>query len=358
MMPIRHVLPGTVVLMSIFLCCLLLSSGFLQIDVVWRWSGVATDYADSRFLLSIDADSFKTSPILNAYTSIQFWLTQFALFSLTLITPLFRPRYALSIFCGYALVVGLAAVWVLPSIVYQAYVCLTLVAAGYGLFFLVSEAREKHLLTLLFSRFVPPALIQRFNLDQRAFYLDTEPKQLTILFCDIHSFTTISERMSPALLAQWLGEYFEVVTQVIELNHGTIDKYMGDSVMAIWGAPESQPNHANHALSAAHQIMSELAFLNRKLEAIGLPPVKVGVGVASGVCNVGIMGSHERRSYTVVGDVVNTAQRLEKLTRRYSTPILFNETTAVLATEWPSQELGSEYVRGRKRFVSIYKPKS
>ena len=137
-------------------------------------------------------------------------------------------------------------------------------------------------------------------------------KELTVMFCDLRGFTQMAENLEPAQLQHMLNDVFGRLTQLIVDRRGTVDKYMGDCVMAFWGAPVSMSNHAELAVLTALEITKTIKLINQEHRAMGLPVVKLGIGINTGQMCVGDMGSFMRRSYTVVGDAVNVASRLEE----------------------------------------------
>ena len=181
-------------------------------------------------------------------------------------------------------------------------------------------------------------------------------EQLTVMFCDLHGFTALVEHMPPLEVQALLNDVLSRFTQVIHAHGGTIDKYMGDSVMAFWGAPLPQPDHARRAIDAALDITASLAELNQRRAAAAQPPLAVGIGIHSGLMSVGNMGSDVRRAYTVVGDAVNLAARLQALARGYGVTLVASQATREQAASaghtW--QELDCVRVRGRHEAVHIY----
>lgn len=176
------------------------------------------------------------------------------------------------------------------------------------------------------------------------------------MFCDLHGFTSLAETMEPQALQTLLGEVLSHLTEVIQAHQGTIDKYIGDCVMAFWGAPVAMPDHARRAVDAAVAIVASLRDLNADHAARGLPAVSVGIGLNTGVMSVGNMGSDLRRAYTVIGDAVNLAARLEALSRVYEVDLVASQATrdAAAAAGHVWQELDRVRVKGRHQAVSIH----
>jgi adenylate cyclase len=187
--------------------------------------------------------------------------------------------------------------------------------------------------------------------------LGGEEREVTILFSDIRDFTTLSERMPPAELLALLNRYLDRMSGIIEKHGGVIDKYIGDAIMALFGAPVAAPDAADRALAAAREMDAALAALNRELAAEGRPPLAFGIGINTGPVVAGNMGSKSRLNYTVIGDGVNLASRLESLTKdpAYSTRIIISEATLrAVKHRPPVRELGEVRVKGKQEAVRIY----
>jgi len=184
----------------------------------------------------------------------------------------------------------------------------------------------------------------------------SDSRELTILFCDIKRFTSIAETLDPDRLRDWLNAYFGVVSRVIHQHGGTVDKYMGDSVMAFWGAPEASSTHAADSLHASRVIQDEVAVLSKQMQSLGLPPITIGIGIATGFANVGHMGSRYHMTYTAVGDPVNTANRLQRCTGYYDLSLVVSESTVEKVPEYLFRELDTVHVKGRQRFVRLFEP--
>jgi adenylate cyclase len=183
-----------------------------------------------------------------------------------------------------------------------------------------------------------------------------EKRNLTVLFSDVRGFTTISEGMDPRQLSDLMNAFLTPMTEIIHRNRGTIDKYMGDAIMAFWGAPVEDQSHAEHALTTAMEMIAELTSLRPEYIANGWPEIKIGVGLNTGEMNVGNMGSEFRMAYTVLGDVVNLGSRLEGLTKEYGVDVIISESTLAECSGWVARELDIVRVKGKKKPVRIYEP--
>ncbi len=224
---------------------------------------------------------------------------------------------------------------------------------SYGYFV---ESRSKRELAQLFGTYVPPELVNEMLLQPDSYSMKAASKELTVLFCDMRGFTKISEQMEPTALQALLNSVFSHLTDLIRSNRGTIDKYMGDCVMAFWGAPVDTPDHARLAVKTALQMARSVYQINEELRAQGLPAVGIGIGINTGVMCVGDMGSYVRRSYTVIGDAVNLGARLEGLSKSYAVDIVASDATRRAAPGFVWLELDRVRVMGKAQAVSVFTP--
>ncbi len=223
----------------------------------------------------------------------------------------------------------------------------------YGFFI---ESRGKRQLANLFGQYIPPELVDEMSASPQEFSLDGENREMTVLFSDVRGFTTISEGMDPKQLTQLMNALLTPMTRVIHKYRGTIDKYMGDAIMAFWGAPLADSEHARHALYAAMEMMDELKIMQADFRQRGWPEVNIGIGLNTGDMNVGNMGSEFRMAYTVLGDAVNLGSRLEGLTKEYGVNIIVSETTKAAIPEFVFRELDLVIVKGKHEPVAIFEP--
>jgi adenylate cyclase len=224
---------------------------------------------------------------------------------------------------------------------------------SYGFFI---EARSKAQITRLFGQYVPPELVDEMAKDPARYSLRGESKQMSVLFSDIVGFTSISEGLEAAQLAEMLNVFLSHQTRLIQQNKGTIDKYIGDAIMAFWGAPMSDDQHARDAVITGMAMQEALKELNPALQARGWPPVAIGVGVNTGRMSVGNMGSEFRMAYTVMADAVNLASRLEALTRQYGVGVLVGEVTRDACPDIVFRLIDRVKVKGKDKSVAIYQP--
>lgn len=218
------------------------------------------------------------------------------------------------------------------------------------------EAQGKRSITRLFGQYVPPDLVDEMAANPESISLEGRSKELTVLFSDVRDFTSISEGLSATELAALMNAYLTAMTALIHKHRGTIDKYMGDAIMAFWGAPMDDPQHARNALLSAMDMAAALHDLQRDFTARGWPAVKIGIGINTGIMNVGNMGSSFRMAYTVMGDAVNLGSRLEGLSKQYGVTIVVSESTRAAVPDFAYRCLDCVRVKGKLEPVRIYEP--
>ena len=224
---------------------------------------------------------------------------------------------------------------------------------SYGYFV---ESRSKRELANLFGTYVPPELVDEMVKDPDSYSMQATNRQMTVMFCDMRGFTKMSEQMEPLQLQSLLNGVFSRLTGLIRANRGTIDKYMGDCVMAFWGAPVETPEHAHLAVKSAMEMANAVRGINDEHRAKGISEIGIGIGVNTGNMCVGDMGSNIRRSYTVIGDAVNLGSRLEGLSKVYGVDIVVSESARKLAPDFGWQELDRVRVKGKEQAVAIFWP--
>lgn len=250
------------------------------------------------------------------------------------------------LYISYGLVMPLAAAGVMTVTAFA-------LNMSYGYFV---ETRSKRELANLFGTYVPPELVDEMVKDPDSYNMKATSRELTVMFCDMRGFTKMSEHMEPTKLQELLTGVFSSLTSVIRGNRGTIDKYMGDCVMAFWGAPVETPDHAHLAVKSAMEMANAVRDINLDHRARGLPDIGIGIGLNTGTMCVGDMGSNIRRAYTVIGDAVNLGSRLEGLSKVYGVDIVVSETTRKMAPEYAWQELDRVRVKGKEQAVAIFWP--
>ncbi|HTQ59786.1 MAG TPA: adenylate/guanylate cyclase domain-containing protein [Candidatus Solibacter sp.] len=216
------------------------------------------------------------------------------------------------------------------------------------------EEKEKRKVRTAFGQYLSPEVIRRLLVNPQL----VEPKKtaITVMFSDIRGFTSISEKLDAQELALFLNQYLSDMTRIVFKNNGTLDKYIGDAVMAFWGAPFEETGHASRACNAALEMMKRVRELQKQWEAQGKPSLEIGIGLNTGVASVGNMGSALRYGYTALGDTVNLSSRLEGLNKDYGTHIIVNETTYQAAKDdgFVFRELDLMRVKGKLQPVTIY----
>ncbi|HUU03346.1 MAG TPA: adenylate/guanylate cyclase domain-containing protein [Myxococcota bacterium] len=232
---------------------------------------------------------------------------------------------------------------------------LVVLFAGIAVYRYATEEREKSKIRHAFQFYLSKDVIEDVMRDTSKLKLGGERRELTVMFSDIRGFTTISEKLDPEALTELLNEYLTPMTEIVFAQHGTLDKYIGDALMAIFGAPLPFADHPHAACRAALEMMETLARLRQVWAERGLPEIDIGIGVNTGAMSVGNMGSASRFDYTVLGDNVNLASRLEGLNKVYHSHIIISEfTRAAVGGHFTCRELDAVQVKGKQRPVKIY----
>ncbi len=222
----------------------------------------------------------------------------------------------------------------------------------------VRETSNRRGMQAMFGQYVAPEHIKKLLSDQSAEdSFAGETKHMTVLFCDIRGFTKLSETLSAADLKNLLNRFFTPMTEIIFNHQGTIDKYVGDMIMAFWGAPLDDEQQESHAVHTALKMQTKVSEVNAVFTDEGLPPIGIGIGINSGPMNVGDMGSQYRRAYTVLGDSVNLGSRLESITKFYGVGILVSEATKDQVDDVLFREIDHIIVVGKEEPIRIYEPR-
>ena len=291
------------------------------------------------------------------------WIEGVALLAASLVLGLAVSR--LSLAAGFIVALALVAVFIgsaqvalarhglwqasaLPSLA----VVLTFIALSlyrYGLL-----DKERRHIGRAFSRYLSPQMVDRLVRDQALPELGGELRELTVLFSDLRGFTTFSERLEPAALTRVVNAFQSAATEAVLEFEGTVDKYIGDAIMAFWNAPLDQPNHAELACRAALRIQEKLDVVNRMLASEGLPALVAGIGINTGPCTVGNFGSSRRFDYSAMGDAVNIASRLEGETKKYGHAILLGPATKERVPSFATIPLERIQLRGRVESLEVF----
>ena len=279
---------------------------------------------------------------------------------LTMLLSKIRMRYFAPVSFGFILLFilinqiffnhyRLILLWVYPIL------NIAFIASGVFVHRYLTEGHEKRLLKQAFQRYLNPSVVDRIIENPESLKLGGEKKELTVLFSDIRGFTAISESLAPESLMRFMNQYLTAMTDIVMSNEGTLDKYIGDSVMAFYGAPQEQSDHAIRACHCALRMIKFLGKQQKVWQEQGLPVIRIGIGINTGQMVVGNIGSDKRFDYTVMGDHVNIASRLESLTKNYDANIIVSEYTQEKAKdEFDFRELGEVQIRGREKPIRIY----
>jgi adenylate cyclase len=312
---------------------------------------------------TVTANAMEQRFLLHDNRIIAFELLAIVLLPFLLALLLRRASGTLTGLLSFSLLVGLYAVtnfflfkylsWDM-SIVFPLAPLLISYTASEAYRNLVIERKGRYL-KMAFGSYVSPELVEEIVNNPDRLKLGGEKREITILFSDIRSFTTISESLQPEELVKLLNDYLSPMTRIVLEERGTLDKYIGDAVMAIFNAPLDVPGHAEHACHAAFKMLEKLAELNRQFASAGLPNIDIGIGINTGEAIVGNMGADIRFDYTAIGDNVNLASRLEGLNKYYGTRILVSAATKSRAGEgFFFREVDLVRVKGKKEPVAVY----
>tara|TARA_Y100001937_G_scaffold60623_1_gene82988 strand:+ start:1315 stop:3234 length:1920 start_codon:yes stop_codon:yes gene_type:complete len=220
-----------------------------------------------------------------------------------------------------------------------------------------TQSRLRQQIKKQFEHYLDPGMVKKLQKDPSLLKLGGETRTMTFLFCDIRGFTPISEKYkgNPAGLTKLINRFLTRMTDVIISNGGTIDKFMGDCIMAFWNAPIENKKHREMAVKSALEMTKALAELNVRLQAEGLPQINIGIGINTGDALVGNMGSEQRFDYSVIGDAVNLASRLESSSKTLGKTIVIGEDTRhTIETSYPFEYIDSITVKGKSEVVKVY----
>ncbi|NQS98786.1 MAG: CHASE2 domain-containing protein [candidate division Zixibacteria bacterium] len=226
---------------------------------------------------------------------------------------------------------------------------------GTGGYQFIAEQKEKRMIKGMFQHYLAKSLVDELIANPDKLKLGGDKKELTVFFSDIENFTSISESLIPEKLLEYLNEYLSAMTDIVLEYDGMLDKYIGDAIVAVWGAPIVRERHASLGCRASLQMQKRLAELRRSWKMEGKPEFKARIGLNTGFMTIGNVGSHQRLSYTVIGDVVNLASRLEGINKQYQTYIIISDSTyKEVRDEFQARELDLITVKGKTEPVLIY----
>jgi class 3 adenylate cyclase len=224
---------------------------------------------------------------------------------------------------------------------------------NYAYEMVLAKNKEKQIRNI-FQKYVPKNVIEQFEINPETMLIG-DNRRLAILFSDIRSFTTISETLTPEILVKSLNRYFEKLVEIIQDHNGIVDKYIGDAIMAFFGAPVKTDDDALKSVQAGLRMMSEIDIFNKGQKELGIPPFRTGIGINYGNVVVGNIGSERKMDYTVIGDTVNLASRLEGLSKYYHEPIIIADTLKhEIDNFYPCRLLDKVVVKGKTRAVEIF----
>jgi adenylate cyclase len=278
---------------------------------------------------------------------------------LAFLLPFLGPRATtlLAVIIPIVLIFGNNWVWMKTGLIIFILVPIILVvvlALFNTIFGYVFETRKRERIKEMFGQYVPEDHIDEMLQAKSNYALMGDDREMTVLFADIRNFTAISEPMTASELKDMLNEFFTPMTEIIFKHKGTIDKYIGDLIMAFWGAPLRDKRHAQHAISSALSMQKAVDNINPVFAERGWAKIEIGIGLNTGIMSVGDMGSKFRRNYTVLGDAVNLASRVEGLTKYYGVKIMVAENTIKNQTLFVFRQLDRVRVKGKKLGVAIY----
>jgi adenylate cyclase len=219
------------------------------------------------------------------------------------------------------------------------------------------EGRDKRYIQQAFGHYVSPRVVDQLMADPGTLSLTGEQRELTIMFSDIRDFTTISESMDSRDLGAFMNEYLTIMSDIVMAHNGTVDKFIGDAIMAFWGAPAHDPQHGVNAVRTALAMLEKLREMQGVWIHRNLPFIDMGVGINTGLVSVGNFGSKNRFDYTVMGDAVNLASRLEGANKNYATNIILSEfTKKAIGETFFCRYVDRVRVKGKEKAVEIYEP--
>jgi adenylate cyclase len=334
-------------------------------------TGIATDMHKSPYgdMFGIEHHANALNTILNQnfLVKLNVWQNILILLVIALILGFFLPR--LSIVMSIVITISLFLIYLVGSQVLfetkDVIFIYTIAILQIGITFafviayrVVTEQKEKKYIRQTFSKLVAKSVVDELLKDPEKLKLGGEKKLITVLFSDIRGFTSLTEKMQSETLVMHLNEYLEAMTNIVIKYEGTLDKYIGDAIMAFWGAPIPQENHALLACKAAVEMMQVLNSLNetwRNLKSDSKPPLNIGIGLNTGDMHVALMGSSSRMDYTLIGDNVNLGSRIEGINKEYRTNIIISEFTyQYVKDNVLVRELDLVRVKGKQYPVKLY----
>ena len=309
-------------------------------------AAVADDILSNRFLRA-GSDRVRVATVVAAGLGIglaatllpAWWATALTLLALAVFGWMTTSAFAAGYWINVTQPLAASATALFGGVAYQYFV----------------EGREKRKMKRLFGQYVSKDVYEQLVADPTRARLGGQRRDMTVLFSDIRGFTTVSERGQPEEIVGMLNEYFTEMVEIVFRHKGTLDKFVGDMVMALFGAPLDDPQHADHAAAAALDMIGALGAMNARWRAGGRPELDIGIGISSGPMIAGNIGSEAIMSYTVIGDAVNLGARLESLNKEYGTRIIISDATrGRLSGPYRFRPLGDVVVKGKTQPVAIF----
>ncbi|MDH4395384.1 MAG: adenylate/guanylate cyclase domain-containing protein [Limnobacter sp.] len=293
----------------------------------------------------------------------EYWQWLALVFSLMLFAPVAQKNHP-ALLVALALIFSLAytgtsfymfhrqSVWLSPLFFVAALLSATAAVMVTEFVYSRNQARA---IRGMFAQYVPPEVVTKLVENPDLFKLGGENRELTLMFTDLADFTAMAEKLPPEATVEVLTEYFNTMTAIIHKYKGTVDKFIGDAIMAFWGAPLPDDNHAENAVLAARDMLAAMEEIKAKLKALDLPMIAMRIGLHTGNVVVGNIGSDSRFSYTAIGDAVNLASRLEGANKNYGTWLLVSESTKIkLPGHWILKPVDELTVKGKTEAVKVY----
>ncbi|MBT4863969.1 MAG: adenylate/guanylate cyclase domain-containing protein [Planctomycetaceae bacterium] len=367
---LTHVLPVAPYRAGVLLLGFLATSLFARFVIFFYLRSKPAYSRWRKYLISaFDLVIFTASPLLLARQDAYPWLflSVFSVCIYTMLIVLAGLRYSrqVVVFNGVATALLHASLFALPTeagyrlpvlVVGLLTLGITTLCIAYCVESLIRIHREAAIKEQL-ARFLPPELVEQVSRQPDLLDRTTQRREATVIFTDIRGFTRFSEQLPAEQVVEFLNAFLEEMTSAIMDHQGMLDKYIGDAVMGVFGVPVIHGDHPQRALKAAIDMRERLHALNHKLEQQGLPALSIGIGLHTGELLIGAIGSTRRLDYTVIGDTVNVASRIEGMTRSYPVEILLSDSTrAAIADDVTLHEIATVTVKNRDEPITIWSP--
>jgi len=344
------------ILLIPYLCIIHLLTSGKQYRPYIKYVTISTDFLVTFFVIK----EYQVLNLLNLSSPLEYVAFLIGFFVILILLGALRFSQQAILFSGFLALVGglwftLAIAHSVLLLIYAVFMIVATIILTYCFSYSFRNMFIKLSQREALARFLPNEMVESIEKGEIALSLGGEEKLVTILLSDIRGFSTLAENMGPSELVEWLNEYLSRMTEVIFEFGGILDKFMGDAVMAVFGAPVSRNDDPERALLAALKMQNVVKDLNQELRAKERPPVKIGIAVHTGVVVAGNIGSPQRMEYTVIGDHVNVVARVEELNKKYDTDILLTgECYKLVKNLFKGDMVGETTVRGRKKPIKLY----